>query len=96
MEISIIEEMSIITELKNFIEFIPDLIEDETVEYAKSVIKSYDNNYSADEIFENLYFKEFRQILETMKQQLKEKGIDYNVAIGEQVANNLFFQKKEE
>lgn len=91
MEISIIEEMSIITELKNFIEFIPDLIEDETVEYAKSVIKSYDNNYSADEIFENLYFKEFRQILETMKQQLKEKGIDYNVAIGEQVANNLFF-----
>lgn len=91
MEMSIIEEMSIITELKNFIEFIPDLIEDETVEYAKSVIKSYDNNYSADEIFENLYFKEFRQILETMKQQLKEKGIDYNVAIGEQVANNLFF-----
>lgn len=84
-------EMSIITELKNFIEFIPDLIEDETVEYAKSVIKSYDNNYSADEIFENLYFKEFRQILETMKQQLKEKGIDYNVAIGEQVVNNLFF-----
>ena len=84
-------EMSIITELKNFIEFIPDLIEDETVEYAKSVIKSYDNNYSADEIFENLYFKEFRQILETMKQQLKEKGIDYNAAIGEQVANNLFF-----
>lgn len=91
MEMSIIEEMSIITELKNFIEFIPDLVEDETVEYAKSVIKSYDNNYSADEIFENLYFKEFRQILETMKQQLKEKGIDYNVAIGEQVANNLFF-----
>lgn len=96
MEMSIIEEMSIITELKNFIEFIPDLVEDETVEYAKSVIKSYDNNYSADEIFENLYFKEFRQILETMKQQLKEKGIDYNVAIGEQVVNNLFFQKKEE
>lgn len=91
MEMSIIEEMSIITELKNFIEFIPDLIEDETVEYAKSVIKSYDNNYSADEIFENLYFKEFRQILETMKQQLKEKSIDYNVAIGEQVVNNLFF-----
>lgn len=84
-------EMSIITELKNFIEFIPDLIEDETVEYAKSVIKSYDNNYSADEIFENLYFKEFRQILETMKQQLKEKDIDYNAVIGEQVANNLFF-----
>ena len=91
MEMSIIEEMSIITELKNFIEFIPDLIEDETVEYAKSVIKSYDNNYSADEIFENLYFKEFRQILETMKQQLKEKDIDYNAVIGEQVANNLFF-----
>ena len=91
MEMSIIEEMSIITELKNFIEFIPDLIENETVEYAKSVIKSYDNNYSADEIFENLYFKEFRQILETMKQQLKEKGIDYNAVIGEQVANNLFF-----
>lgn len=91
MGMSIIEEMSIITELKNFIEFIPNLIEDETVEYAKNVIKSYDNNYSADEIFENLYFEEFRQILETMKQQLKEKGIDYNVAISEQVANNLFF-----
>lgn len=91
MKMSIIEEMSIITELKNFIEFIPDLIEDETVEYAKSVIKSYDNNYSADEIFENLYFKEFRQILETMKQQLKEKGIDHNAVIGDQVTNNLFF-----
>lgn len=90
MEMSIIEEMSIITELKNFIEIIPDLIEDETVEYAKSVIESYDNNYSADEIFESLYFKEFRQILETMKQQLKEKGIDYNAVIGEQVINNLF------
>ncbi len=50
MEMSIIEEMSIITELKNFIEIIPNLIEDETVEYAKSVIESYDNNYSADEI----------------------------------------------
>lgn len=89
--------MSIITELENLL-IIADLIEDETVDYINALIKSYRNNYSTDEIFENLYFKECCETIENVKKQLKEKGIDdYNAIITERVdemVTKMFFSNK--
>ena len=82
--------MSIKNEIENIVKFIPDLIEDDTFDYINDVIESYDNCQKEDKILENLYFKEFCQILETVKQQLTEKGIDYNAVMGERVINDLF------
>lgn len=89
--------MSIVTEAENLL-IIKDLLEDETVEYIEKLIESYRNNYSTDEItdeiFEMLYFREFHETIETAKQQLEEKGIDYNAVITErldEMISKLFF-----
>lgn len=82
-------DMNIVIEAENLL-IIRDLLEDDTVEYIEKLIDSYRNNYSTDEIYENLYFREFHETIEIAKQQLKEKGIDYNTAITERVDEMLF------
>ena len=88
--------MIITTELENLL-IIKDLIKDETVDYINALIKNYRNNYRTDET-KNPYYKECCEVIEVVKKQLKEKGIeDYETIISkrvEKMVNEMFFKNR--
>lgn len=81
---------SIISEIETFRRYIGFLLEEETSEYIDNLLESYHNHYDVeDEILETLYFKEFNETLETVKEQLKQQGINYDELIADRIIDEI-------
>lgn len=80
----------IISEIETFRRYMGFLLEEETSEYIDNLLESYHNHYDVeDEILETLYFKEFNETLETVKEQLKQQGINYDELIADRIIDEI-------
>ena len=78
---------SIVHETEVFIKYMGSFISPCTVNYINDLLKSYhlrcDGN--EDTTIESLYFKEFADVMEVAKNQLKDQGIEYDLLIAAHV-----------
>lgn len=74
---SIVQETEILTK------YMSDFLPRETVVYINELLESY---YSCCRDFEDeIYFKEFKEVFEIAKNQLKEQGIEYDMLVAAHV-----------
>lgn len=77
----------IVHETEVLIKYMGEFISPEIANYIDNLLKSYHSHYEGveNEVLENLYLKEFLEVLKIVKKQLREQGIEYDVLIAAHV-----------